>query len=617
MCGFVGFTGLLENREDVLRRMADRIIHRGPDMEGYHISGDEKETSVALGFRRLSIIDLADGRQPMYNEDGTVVVTFNGEIYNFMELRDELIARGHIFKTRCDTEVLVHGFEEYGEKLASKLRGMYAFVIWDTKTNSMYGARDIFGIKPFYYTVTDDGSLVFGSEIKSLLEHPGFRREVNPEALRPYLTFQYSSMNETFFSGTFKMPPAHYFTWKNGEMKVTRYWDADFTRKTTASFDDCAAEIDARVRESVAAHRISDVKVGSFLSGGVDSSYITACLMPDKTFSVGFDPGRDNSTRFDETTEAEELSKILGIGNYKRMLEGDECLEKFADIQYHMDEPQSNPSSVPLYFLAGLASEHVTVVLSGEGADEIYGGYEWYDETPTMKKYKKIPAPLRHLAADVTRGLPYFKGHDFIIKGSGRPEDWFIGQALVFPEKEAYDILRPKYRVGPSASEVAKPIYDRVKDLPELEKKQYLDLNLWLPGDILLKADKMSMAHSIELRVPYLDKMVMEEAVRYPSEYKISYDTKAVLRTASNKTLPAEWANRKKKGFPVPIAKWLEDPRFSAKVKSAFTGDTAAEYFDVDKLVGMLGDPAHNRRKIWTAYTFLVWHEQFFGGKRF
>lgn len=617
MCGFVGFTGNIENRDKVLKRMADRIIHRGPDMEGYHISGEENYNAVSLGFRRLSIIDLADGKQPMYNEDGTVVVTFNGEIYNFESLRHELIAKGHIFKTRCDSEVLIHGYEEYGTDLASKLRGMYAFVIWDIKTNSMYGARDIFGIKPFYYTVLEDKNIVFGSEIKSLLEHPGFRREVNPEALRPYLTFQYSAMTETFFKGTFKMPQAHWFTWKDGEMHIERYWDVDFTKKTNKTYDQCADEINERVRESVAAHRISDVKVGSFLSGGVDSSYITACLMPSETFSVGFDPGKDNSTRFDETTEAEELSKILGIGNYKRMLEGDECLEKFADIQYHMDEPQSNPSSVPLYFLAGLAAEHVTVVLSGEGADEIYAGYEWYDEVGAMRKYKKIPAPLRRLSADVTKKLPYFKGHDFIIKGSGRPEDWFIGQALVFPENEAYDILNPKYRVGPTATEVARPIYDRVKDLSELEKKQYLDLNLWLPGDILLKADKMSMAHSIELRVPYLDKYVMEEAARYPASYKIADDTKAVLRTAANKTLPDAWANRKKKGFPVPIAKWLEDPEFSGKVKNAFTSDVAAEYFNVDKLVAMLSNPAANRRKIWTAYTFLVWHGQFFGGVRY
>ena len=279
MCGFVGFTGLIENRAEVLTRMANRIIHRGPDMEGYHIGGEDTYDSVALGFRRLSIIDLADGKQPMYNEDGTVVVTFNGEIYNFMELRDELIAKGHIFQTRCDTEVLVHGYEEYGESLASKLRGMYAFVIWDTKTNSMYGARDIFGIKPFYYSVLEDGNLIFGSEIKSFLEHPRFRREVNPEALRPYLTFQYSAMTETFFRGTYKMPPAHYFKWQNGKMTVTRYWDADFTKSTDMSFEACADEINNRVIESVASHRISDVKVGSFLSGGVDSSVVAALLI--------------------------------------------------------------------------------------------------------------------------------------------------------------------------------------------------------------------------------------------------------------------------------------------------------------------------------------------------
>ena len=611
MCGFVGFTGLREAREAILHKMADRIIHRGPDMEGYHLSGDTPATAIALGFRRLSIIDLAAGRQPMYNEDGTVVCVFNGEVYNFMDLRTELQAKGHIFKTRCDTEVILHGYEEYGTALAAKLRGMFAFVVCDTKTNTLYGARDMFGIKPFYYTQTAEGELLFGSEIKSLLEHPGFRREVNPEALRPYLTFQYSAMNETFFKGTYKLPAAHWFEYKDGKMHIERYWDADFRHKTAKSYEECAQEIGERVRESVAAHRISDVKVGSFLSGGVDSSYITACLMPDDTFSVGFETP-DGGHKFDETTEAAELSAKLGIHNYREMLTKEQCLNAFADIQYHMDEPQSNPSSVPLYFLCQLARRHVTVVLSGEGADEIYAGYEWYADTPLMQKYKHLPAGLRHLASGASQHLPYFKGHDFIIKGSGRPEDWFIGQALVYTEKEAYDILKPKYRVGPTAREVAAPIYDRVKDLSELEKKQYLDLNLWLPGDILLKADKMSMAHSIELRVPYLDREVMREAGTYPAQYKLAGDTKAVLRTAANKTLPDAWANRTKKGFPVPIAKWLEDPAFAAKVRARFESDVAAEYFDQDKLVAMLADPKHERRKIWTAYTFLTWHEQFF-----
>ena len=613
MCGFIGFTGEVEHRKEVIRKMADRIIHRGPDMEGYFVGEDEGASTVTLGFRRLSIIDLADGAQPMYNEDGSVVIVFNGEIYNFMELREELIAKGHVFKTRCDTETIVHGYEEYGEKIAERLRGMFGFVIWDKKNRTLFGARDPFGIKPFYYSVTKAGNLLFGSEIKSFLDHPEFTPEVNPNALRPYLTFQYSATEETFFKGTFKLPAAHSFTYRDGVMKTRRYWDVNFAEKDTYTYEECADKIDARVRESVAAHRISDVKVGAFLSGGVDSSYITAALMPNETFSVGFD-----EHKFDETGEAKELSDILGINNYLRHLTAEECFEAFPTIQYHMDEPQSNPSSVPLYFLAKLASEHVTVVLSGEGADEIYAGYEWYDESGLMKKYKKIPAPIRRLAAKAAARLPYFKGHDFILKGSGVPEDYFIGQALVFPEKEALDILKDKYKNGPSVKDLTAHIYERAKGLSEVEKKQYLDLNLWLPGDILLKAYKMSMAHSLDLRVPYLDRVVMEEAGRIPTKYKIDgVNTKSVLRAASNKTLPDEWANRPKKGFPVPIRNWLREDKYYSIVKEAFTSDTAAEYFHTDKIVALLDDhrdgKANNGRKIWTLFTFLTWHKQFFG----
>ena len=613
MCGFVGFTGYLENRNQIIKKMADRIIHRGPDMEGYHISEAEDHSHIALGFRRLSIIDLSDGAQPMYNEDRSVVCVFNGEIYNFQPLREELISKGHVFRTKCDTEVLVHSFEEYGEDMVKRLRGMFAFVIWDKKTGKMFGARDPFGIKPFYYTILPGGELIFGSEIKSFLDHPGFVPEVNPDALRPYLTFQYSATEETFFKNTYKLLPAHCFTFENGKINIREYWDIDFSSKKEMSFDEAVEAVDNRVRESVQTHRISDVKVGSFLSGGVDSSYITAALMPHDTFSVGF-----NFDKFNETGEAQELSKLLGVENYTRMLTADDCFGALADIQYHMDEPQSNPSSVPLYFLAKLASEHVTVVLSGEGADEIYAGYEWYDETPLMRKYKKIPGCLRRGAASISEKLPYFKGHDFIIKGSGRPEDYFIGQALVFPEKEAEAILRPKYRNGMKTVDITAPIYDRVKGLSELEKKQYLDLKLWLPGDILLKADKMSMAHSIELRVPYLDVEVMREAAMIPAEYKITAEnTKYVLRKAANRILPNEWADRTKKGFPVPIRNWLREEKYYNYAKDYFTSDAAVEFFEPDALMKLLDDHregrANNGRKIWTALVFLVWHRRFFG----
>ena len=459
--------------------------------------------------------------------------------------------------------------------------------------------------------MTASGNLIFGSEIKSFLEHPEFHPEVNPNALRPYLSFQYSVTEETFFKNTYKLPPAHTFEFCEGRFSKKEFWDVDFSKKEKISYDEWADKIDKRVRESVTAHRISDVKVGSFLSGGVDSSYITAALMPDDTFSVGFD-----EHKFDETGEAKELSKILGVNNFLEHLTAEECFDAFSDIQYHMDEPQSNPSSVPLFFLARLASRHVTVVLSGEGADEIYAGYEWYDDVPAMRKYKKMPAPLRRAAASVVSHLPQFKGHDFLIKGSGIPENYFIGQAFVYPEKDAISVLRPKYRCGPSIRDITGRVYDKVRDLCEVEKKQYLDLKLWLPGDILLKADKMSMAHSLELRVPYLDRIVMEEAASIPPEYKINgVDTKAVLRTAANKTLPDEWANRPKKGFPVPIRRWLAEDEFYSRVKKAFTSDVAAEYFVPEVLNGLLDDhkngKANNGRKIWTAFTFLTWHDRF------
>ena len=613
MCGFVGFTGMLANRREILQRMADRIIHRGPDSEGFYLDGERDDDACALGFRRLSIIDLASGSQPMENEDGSVVIVFNGEIYNFEELRTVLIERGHVFRTRCDTEVILHGYEEYGTEIVKKLRGMFAFVIRDKKHHRLFGARDPFGIKPFYYATPRENVLLFGSEIKSFLEHPAFQAAVNPNALRAYLTFQYSSMAQTFFDGVYKLPAAHYFVYENSRMSTERYWEVDFTKKTTMSYEECACQIDERVRESVRAHRISDVPVGSFLSGGVDSSYITACLMPENTFSVGF-----GGEKFDETGEAAELSARLGIRSYIKHLTAEECMAAFPAIQYHMDEPQSNPSAVPLYFLAKLAREKVTVVLSGEGADEIYAGYEWYDDSPLMRRYKHIPAPIRRAAAGVTRHLPYFKGHDFILHGTGRPEDYFIGQAYVFPEAEALSILREPYRHGPSVRDIVTPIYRECAGLSEVEKKQYLDLHLWLQGDILLKADKMSMAHSLELRVPYLDKYVMEEAAALPVSYKLDgHDTKAVLRTAANKTLPDAWAHRPKKGFPVPIRDWLREDPIYESVRAVLTSDTAAEYFDTNALAALLdahkAGAAQNQRKIWTAYTFLTWHRQFIG----
>lgn len=614
MCGFAGFSDrihTMEEKKAILRRMTDRIIHRGPDMDGQYLDDD-----AALGFRRLSIIDLSDaGRQPMTNEDGSVVLVFNGEIYNFETLRSDLIARGHAFRSHTDSEVLIHGYEEYGTDILSRLRGMFAFVIRDIKKDLLFGARDIFGIKPHYYTRNEDGTFLFASEIKSFLEHPSFHKEVNPDALRAYLTFQYSSGEDTFFKGVKKLPPAHYYLFHDGKIETHAYWDVVF-EKENKSFDAFVEDVDRVVHESVSAHRISDVKVGSFLSGGVDSSYITACLMPDETFSVGFDHGDDKF--FDETDYAKELSDILGVRNYKKIITPDACFARFSDIQYHMDEPQSNPSSVPLYFLAELAKEHVTVVLSGEGADEIFAGYDWYNDTKEVRAFKKhVPACIRHALADIVKPLPAFKGRSFLLRASGRPEDYFMGEALVFSSKEADAVLKPAYKTGKTADEIVASLYSEVRDKDELTKKQYLDMHLWLPGDILLKADKMSMAHSLELRVPFLDKLVMEQAEKIPAEYKVNeIDTKYVLRQAANRTLPDAWANRKKAGFPVPIRHWLREETYYRHVKSYFDAPYAAEFFDTEKINALLDEhyagKSNNGRKIWTIFTFLVWYERFF-----
>ena len=618
MCGFVGFTGTIDNRQDVLTAMMDRIVHRGPDMGGTRLTDE-----VALGFRRLSILDLTEaGAQPMGNEDGSVFVVFNGEIYNFQELRAELEQMGYTFHCNADTEVLVHGYEAWGEDLVNRLRGMYGFVVYDAVRHKLYGARDIFGIKPFYYYRADGkngrpatGDFLFGSEIKSFLEHPRFVKAVNPEALRPYLTLQFPATDETFFAGVYKLPAAHYFTYDltTGAFDVRRYWDADFSDDNSKTFDEYVEECDQVVHESVEAHRIADVKVGSFLSGGVDSSYIAACLMPDTTFSVGFD-----YKDYNETNYAAELSDKLGIKNVRKMITADEFFDALPEIQYHMDEPQSNLSSVPLWYLAQLAAEQVTVVLSGEGADELFAGYAYYEDVPAVARYKRwVPLGIRQALGRFVENKHYFKGRNFLLKGAEMPEKWFVGQAYVYRKDEADDVLKPAYARGKDAFDLCQPIYARVKNFCSLSKRQYLDMNMWLPGDILLKADKMCMAHSLELRVPFLDKKVMEFAEHVPARFRVNErGNKQVLRHAANRCLPDEWATRPKKGFPVPLRYWLREQKYYDYVKEYFTAPWAEEFFDTSKLMQMLDEhfegKALNQRKIYTALTFLIWYKRYF-----
>ncbi|KAE9636126.1 asparagine synthase (glutamine-hydrolyzing) [Defluviitalea raffinosedens] len=605
MCGFCGFVGETKDREPVLKEMMNTIIHRGPDSDGQYI-----DDQAALGFRRLSIIDLAEGSQPLYNEEGTLVLVFNGEIYNYHSIRKILEEKGHIFKTHTDSEVLIHAYEEYQTDMLNHLRGMFAFVIWDNKNKVLFGARDFFGIKPFYY-YNENGVFVFGSEIKSILKHDLVKKELNLNALETYLTFQYSAMEETFFKNIFRLPPAHFFIYKNGKMDIKRYWEPVFDAEDK-SLEEYVEEIDQRMKESIKTHKISDVEVGSFLSSGVDSSYVAACFKGDKTFTVGFD-----YDQYNEIDYAKSLSEKVGIANYHKLITTKEYWEVLPKVQYYMDEPLADPSAVALYFVSQLASQHVKVVLSGEGADELFGGYNIYKEPLDLRVLTVLPKPVRKLLGKLASLLPFdIKGKNFFIRGSKSIEERFIGNAFMFTEKERKELLKHKTN-APSPFSLVKPYYDKVKLKDDVTKMQYVDIHMWLWGDILLKADKMSMAHSLELRVPFLDKEVFNLASRIPVKYRVNkHNTKYALRLAAKKNMPEDVANKKKLGFPVPIRIWLREEKYYNIVKEAFTSNAAQTYFNTDKLLTILDDHykgvKDNSRKIWTIFMFLVWYKQYF-----
>ncbi len=608
MCGFSGFAGTNCNREDVLKRMTDKIAHRGPDQEGAFLS-----EQAALGFRRLSIIDLENGSQPMYNEDKKIVITFNGEIYNHLEIRKELIEKGHVFENNSDTECLIHGYEEYGTDLLYKLRGMFAFVIYDSKKDIIFGARDFFGIKPFYYGTAPDGNLVFSSEIKSILEYPDMKRELNEAALEQYLSFQYSVLPETFFKGIYRLPAGHFFLYKDGKMDVKRYFDPMMSpdSKEGLSLEQVVADIENIVHETTNAHMISDVEVGSLLSSGVDSSYVVAEFPGKKTFTVGF---LDKNSKYNEIRYAEGLTKALkNKENYNKNISSEEYFDSIPKVMYYMDEPLADPSCIALYFVDKLAAEQLKVVLSGEGADEFFGGYNIYHEPISLRGFRYVPKFIKKPIAALCRKLPDFKGRDFLIRGSKTVEERFIGNANLFSVEEREKLLKTRLtHIKPM--EIVAPYYKKVKGLNDIAKMQYIDINFWLQGDILLKADKMSMAHSLESRVPFLDINVFRYTKNMPVDYRCNKEaTKRAFRIAAKRHLPEATANKKKLGFPVPVRVWLKEEKYYNRVLDKLTGETAKKYFDTNALKKLMEEhregKADNSRKIWAVYVFLIWHE--------
>ena len=603
MCGIVGYINKNKIDKKILKKMNDRIIHRGPDEEGYYI-----DEHIGLGHRRLSIIDLESGSQPIYNEDKTKVIIFNGEIYNFRELKKELLKEKHIFKTNSDTEVLIHGFEQWSYELPKKLRGMFAFAIWDINKKELFMARDQWGIKPLYYYQTKE-TFMFASEIKAFLDHPDFKKELNENILSAYLCFNSTPTEETFFKNVYRLEPGHQLIFKDDQLKIDRYYKLEFTEDNMDE-DKIVKDIDKAMKDSVKHHQISDVEVGSFLSSGVDSSYLVSLAKPEKTYTVGYD-----DPKYDEIKNAKELAEKLNIENKSKKITKEEYIKAFPNIIYHMDEPLADPSAIALYFVAELAAKDVKVVLSGEGADELFAGYNTYKTEIDESWYQKIPYIIRFILYKIASIFPDKRGFNFLYRNGQKLENYNIGLGRVFRDKEALSIVKNKNQI--KTKDIVKPYYEEYKNNSNLVKRQVIDFYFWLVKDFLHAVDRNTMMFSLEARTPFLDIEVFKVASTLKEESKINKKTtKVALRKAAKKVIPTEAYKKKKLGFPVPLRQWIKEDDLYNEILTTFKSDTANKFFNQKKIIKLLEAHKKNKKdnykKVWTIYTFLVWYKQFF-----
>ncbi|PGM57159.1 asparagine synthase (glutamine-hydrolyzing) [Bacillus cereus] len=610
MCGYVGCLyntakRFSETEKIQFENMTNLLYHRGPDDQGYF-----RDEHVQFGFRRLSIIDLDAGHQPLAYENERYILMFNGEIYNYIELREMLIKQGACFSTQSDTEVIVALYAQVKEECVNYLRGMYTFVIWDRQEKKLFGARDHFGIKPLYIAQQNDITF-FASEKKSIL-HVMQDKGVNPNALQHYFTYQYGPEPETLTNDINKIEPGHYFIKEIGkEIEVYRYWKPYFNA-SDATKEEHIRAIREVLYDSVKVHMRSDVPVGAFLSGGIDSSIIASIakeINPNLlTFSVGFE-----HRGFSEIDVAKETAEKLGVKNYSVLVTPQEFMNEFPKIMWHMDDPLADPAAVPLYFVAKEARKHVTVVLSGEGSDELFGGYNIYREPNSLKMFSYIPTSgktvLKALSGVLKEG---FKGKSFLERGCTPIEERYYGNAKIFREEEKSKLMK-SYNESVNYKDVTKPLYNEIKDYDDVSKMQYIDMYTWLRGDILLKADKMSTAHSLELRVPFLDKEVFDVASKIPTELKIANrTTKAILREVVRGIVPDHVLDRKKLGFPVPIRHWLKDEMYDWAlniIKESKTEHLIDKQYVLNLLEAHCTDKGDHSRKIWTVLAFMVWHQ--------
>lgn len=605
MCGIAGYVTTKNKPEQtVLKKMTDRIAHRGPDGEGFYL-----DDQCGLGHRRLAIIDLDGGDQPIYSSDRRYVIVYNGEIYNYKELRAELKECGADFYTESDTEAILAGFARWGTDVVSHLRGMFAFAIWDSLKRELFLARDPWGIKPLYI-YEENGAFLFGSEIKAFLDHPDFKKEFNGKPLAAYLCYNSAPTEETFFRGVKRVQPGHFVIVRaDGSVEDACYRTLTFD-ETEMSLEEASKAIGAAMAESVRYHQIADVEVGSFLSSGIDSSYLVALARPDKTYTVGYE-----DERYDEIRYAKDLTEKLGITNRSRTIDRDDYLKALPDIIYHMDEPLADPAAIALYFVAQIASEDVKVVMSGEGADELFGGYNSYQEEVSGSRYMKIPYPLRRAASAAAGILPEMRGLNFIYRRGRKLKDYHIGLGRVFRDREALSLVRLKDQVVPTS--LTASYYEAHKKDSTMVQRQVIDFYFWLVNDFLFAVDRNTMMFSLEARTPYLDNAVFDVARRLTTDNKVNLQTtKIALRTAAKEIIPNDSYKKKKLGFPVPLREWMREEDLDQKIEEAFKSDEAAQFFHRKKILKLLAQLRSGKKdcykKVWAIYIFLMWYQEFF-----
>ena len=622
ICGRINFESAKSIDEALLKSMMSSMHHRGPDDEGIYLAGN-----VGLGHRRLSIIDLNRGKQPISNEDDTVWIVFNGEIYNYLELRKELLGKGHRFRTDTDTEVIIHAYEEYGEDFLSRLRGMFAFAIWDEKKRQLLLARDRVGIKPLYYYQADK-TLIFASEMKAILQDPAVPREINYPIIDRFLTYYYVPGAETMIKGLLKLDPGHYLIYRNGRIETKQYWDLDFPADPTPiAFNEAKEKLLELLKETVRLHMISDVPVGLLLSGGVDSSALLSLAIHEtnkniSTFTIGF----DGEGFADERPYARMAAERYGTKHYEMTFNAENFLKFLPEYVSYMEEPVCEPPAVALYYISRLAKDYVKVLISGEGGDEAFAGYPNHRNMLILEQVKKIAGPFNGLLSGMIQKVAGLTGMDRVDRYAQlmnkRQEDYYLSRTatpLTLFNRNYAAIYSAEFMAYVDKTHSARPtseLFEKTKASDPLSKMLYVDTKTWLPDDLLVKADKITMANSVELRVPLLDHVILEYAASLPPTMKVhGTETKYLLKKTFENIVPQEILVRKKTGFPVPYERWLKEDHMNY-VKNILLDRMTIQrgYFrkkGIENIINNNNNSSDYSKEIFSLIVLELWHKAF------